>query len=155
MRVSWLLLLASIATFAGPAHAARSQRLFDQWNRADLNADGRLSRAEAAAMPRLHAHFDAIDRNSDGYVSAEEVRAWHAAAKLARPARPRKPAGPGFGQVFAAADADGDGALDRREAAALPRIAAKFDRIDADADGVISRAEMDAWIERRRAARRR
>ena len=150
MRVLRSLLLASVAAFAVSAHAARPLRLSDQWNRADADADGRLSRAEAAAMPRLQPHFDAIDRNRDGYVSAEEVRAWRAAA-----GRPRKAAGPAFREVFAAADVDGDGALDRREAAALPRIAGKFDRIDTNADGVVSRGEIEAWIERRRSARRR
>lgn len=48
------------------------------------------------------------------------------------------------------ADANGDGAIDRSEAQALPRLAKGFDRLDTDADGVLSRNELDAAAQKAR-----
>lgn len=45
------------------------------------------------------------------------------------------------GERGAALDADGDGAVDRSEAAQAPRLAAQFDRLDADGDGRLSAEE--------------
>jgi hypothetical protein len=47
-------------------------------------------------------------------------------------------------QRLADADGNGDGLLSRDEAAALPRLAERFDSIDANGDGVISRDELAA-----------
>ena len=41
-------------------------------------------------------------------------------------------------------DANGDGVIDRAEAAKAPRLAAKFDQLDTDKDGRISRTEANA-----------
>ena len=68
--------------------------------------------------------------------------------------RPRKDA---RGGLFANADANGDGALDRDEllARANERAAQGIDRMmqraDADGDGLITQAELDALQETRRA----
>jgi Ca2+-binding EF-hand superfamily protein len=111
-----------------------------------------LSREEAAQRaPRLARHFDAIDADGDGRITSREIRAW-------RKARRGRDSGPlaeraRFDQLFRRADADGDGALSREEAArSLPRIAGKFDRIDADRDGRLTLAEVHAWLDARRAA---
>jgi Ca2+-binding EF-hand superfamily protein len=47
-------------------------------------------------------------------------------------------------QRLAEADRNGDGLLSREEAAALPRLAERFDSIDSNGDGLISREELAA-----------
>src|SRR4051812_10649294 len=88
-------------------------------------ADGALTRAEAEARaPRLARHFDAIDADGDGRITALEIRAWRKGRRGADRAGGRSR----FDDIFRRADADGDGALSRAEAArSLPRIARKFD----------------------------
>ena len=45
------------------------------------------------------------------------------------------------------ADADGNGAISRDEAKALPRLAKHFDEVDANRDGQLSKEEMHAFHE--------
>jgi len=40
--------------------------------RADLNSDGKLTRAEAVHLPAIEARFDELDTNHDGFLSLEE-----------------------------------------------------------------------------------
>jgi Ca2+-binding EF-hand superfamily protein len=47
-------------------------------------------------------------------------------------------------------DTNGDGAIDRSEAAALPRLAGHFDRLDRDGDGRIEVGERPRWKHGRR-----
>lgn len=47
---------------------------------------------------------------------------------------------------FDALDSNGDGHLDRREAAAHPTLAAEFAGVDANADGRLDREELRGWI---------
>jgi Ca2+-binding EF-hand superfamily protein len=42
------------------------------FSRADVNGDGKLSRAEAAHLPAIEARFDELDTNHDGFLSVEE-----------------------------------------------------------------------------------
>jgi len=67
-------------------------------------------------------------------------------------------ADPGAGPVrgamierLKAADTDGNGMLSRQEAAALPRIAERFDAIDANRDGQVSFEELRAYHQAQRA----
>jgi hypothetical protein len=159
MRISTLaaaLLLAP--ALASAASNGYNARLAGQFRRADADGNGTLSRAEAErAAPLLARQFDAIDANHDGQITAEEIRAFRRTGRRVRSGR----VGAGgrevatkFDQHFARADANGDGALSRLEAAeGLPRIANKFDRIDRDGDGLLTRAEIQAWFATRRAAR--
>ena len=40
--------------------------------RADVNGDGKLTRAEAAHLPAIEARFDELDTNHDGFLSVDE-----------------------------------------------------------------------------------
>jgi Ca2+-binding EF-hand superfamily protein len=40
--------------------------------RADVNGDGKLSRAEAVHLPAIEARFDELDTNHDGFLSVDE-----------------------------------------------------------------------------------
>jgi len=148
---SWAAYVAVGALALACAGAARAADIGAQYRRADTDGDGMLSRAEVErGLPRLAKSFDAIDTNHDGRLSAEELRAWRRNARTQR-----KTKGPSkFDEYFARADADGDGALSRSEAAkGMPRIAGKFDRIDTNGDGKITRDELRAWLSARRGAR--
>jgi Ca2+-binding EF-hand superfamily protein len=116
--------LAAPDTTRGPGKGAMLERL----KAADTNADGLLSRTEAAALPRLAERFDAIDANKDGQVSFEELRA------------SRKGHGHRHGGGMKHADTDGDGKVSKAEM--LARAEARFDRADANKDGFITADEM-------------
>ena len=89
-----VLCIALIAAMATPAALAQdsppadaTHKPFDaaawsaEFNGADKDGDGKLSREEAAsANPNLGNHFDTIDADGDGFITAEEDR-----AMLARP----------------------------------------------------------------------
>lgn len=47
---------------------------------------------------------------------------------------------------FQALDTNGDGVIDRREAAANPTLEAEFRAVDADGDGRLDRGELSGWI---------
>jgi EF hand len=45
------------------------------FQRADSNADGKLSKAEAARLPSVGSKFDALDKDKDGSLSMTEYMA--------------------------------------------------------------------------------
>lgn len=130
--------------------------------RLDTDKDGRISRAEFAAMEtrmaewkarhaerggkagtkkghRAHMDFAAIDGNRDGYITRPELRAHHERMRpqheAARKAR--------FEEKFAAADLNKDGKLGRVEAEqAMPRIGERFNWMDDNRDGFLDRNEL-------------
>src|SRR6478609_8843307 len=59
-----------------------------------------------------------------------------------------------FMERLKAADTNGDGLLSRTEAAALPRLADRFDAIDANKDGQVSFDELKAFHQAHRGEHR-
>lgn len=57
--------------------AARTRMKDAIYAHIDTDADGRISRDEAARFPRLARHFDQIDANKDGHLTKDELRAAH------------------------------------------------------------------------------
>jgi EF hand len=55
----------------------RAHKMHERWKAADKDGDGKISRAEAAALPRINKHFDEIDANKDGFITTEELKAFH------------------------------------------------------------------------------
>ena len=75
--------LGSAATLvtAAPDGGHRHGEKFERLKAADVNGDGLISRAEAAALPRLAERFEQIDANRDGQMSRDEMRAFHQAQR--------------------------------------------------------------------------
>lgn len=122
--------LASAATVVMAHPEGQSQRgtRFERLRAADTNADGLLSRAEAAALPRLAERFDAIDANGDGQVSFDELRGSRHKARGER--------------FLKRLDADNDGKVSKTEA--LAKATERFERVDANKDGFITADELAA-----------
>ena len=118
-------------SLADPGQSPRKGQMFERLKAADTNADGLISKTEAAALPRLADHFDAIDANKDGQVSFEELRGFHG----------KRHGGHGKAH-FKRADTDNDGKVSRNEA--LAAAAARFDAADANKDGFITPEEVRA-----------
>ena len=112
------------ATLADPGQGRGA--LLERIKAADTNADGLLSRSEAAALPRIAEHFDEIDANKDGQVSFEELRAAFGKHR--------------HGDRFKRMDTDNDGKISRAEA--LAAAEAMFARADANKDGFVTPDEL-------------
>jgi Ca2+-binding EF-hand superfamily protein len=121
------LALGAFATIAMADPGERHGRMLERLKAADANADGLISRSEAAALPRLAERFEAIDANKDGQVSYEELRASR---------------GHRHGRHFKRMDTDNDGKVSRAEA--LSAAEAAFARADANGDGFVTQEEMRA-----------
>lgn len=63
----------ALAQMNAPAKPAEmSAKLQEAFARADKNADGKLSKEEAAAMPAIAEVFDRADVDKDGFLSKAE-----------------------------------------------------------------------------------
>ena len=62
-------LAQAAGTDAMPKDKAAVEAAF---KRADVNKDGKLSKAEAAMLPNISARFDEIDKDKKGYLTMEE-----------------------------------------------------------------------------------
>ena len=127
-----------LATAAAPAQA-QSQRELRQYRERleqlftslDRNGDGRLSRQEVEGHPYLERHFNRLDRRGRGYLTPAELVPPDASG-----------VGERLQRVFARADANGNGLIDRREAAAFPWLRERFDAADRNGDGRVSLEEL-------------
>jgi hypothetical protein len=122
------LSIGAFATVAFAEQGDRQGRMIERLKAADTNADGLISRSEAAALPRLAERFDQVDANRDGQVSFEELRASRGNHR--------------HGGHFKRIDSDGDGKVSRAEALAAAEAA--FARADANGDGFVTPEEMKA-----------
>ncbi|WP_218135015.1 EF-hand domain-containing protein [Parasphingopyxis algicola] len=147
------------AAHSAERRAARQARRFD---RMDADGDGEVSFAErdaahAGFIERRGIHRGAMiaeERDMRGRLTPEELAALPEGALRTAPPAARETRRAARierrNQAWAAADADGDGALDRDEFADLhaaredrraERRAGRFDRMDGDGDGVLTLAE--------------
>ncbi len=61
---------------AAPDAAAKDKAAIEAaFRRADINKDGKLSRAEAEMLPSVAARFDDIDKDKKGYLTMDEFMA--------------------------------------------------------------------------------
>ena len=123
------LAIGAFATVALADQGDRQGRMLERLKAADTNADGLISRTEAAALPKIAERFDAIDANKDGQVSFEELRAARGKHR-------------GHGEHFKRVDTDNDGKVSKAEA--LAAAGSMFDRADANKDGFVTQDEMKA-----------
>ena len=70
-----LLCTAALATSVAMANEeSRAKDSNDLFAAVDTNADGNVSKEEAAANPSFEKNFDALDGNHDGTVTEREYR---------------------------------------------------------------------------------
>ena len=126
----WFAALVSVAAIARQASPPAPTDAPQQ--RLDANGDGAIDRDEAANAPRLAEQFEQLDADHDGRLGPDE-----------RPQRGGGGRGDANGKLRAL-DTDGDGRIDRDEAAAKPDVAQRFEQLDANRDGFLERSDFQA-----------
>lgn len=147
MKVARTLLIAgsTLALAVGSAFAADKQAKTDDpgFNKLDRDADGQLSRTEAARNAYLVKRFKEADKDGNGKLSRTEylaVMTKKDASTLKKKATGEdraKSDDPGFNNL----DRDHDGKLSRSEAARNSYLVKRFKDADRDGDGKLSRLE--------------
>jgi Ca2+-binding EF-hand superfamily protein len=145
------ILLAHMAVVTAqtpPPKPERGEHMRAQWQQADLDKDGQLSKAEAqaAGMKHLVDNFEAMDANKDSKISEAEMRTWmqgkhagHGAPQGQPPAGSPPPQGAARPPEK---DKDGMGfkSPDQRRA----QMQERFNKADTNKDGGLSKAELQA-----------
>ncbi len=73
VTIAALHMSPALAQMSAPAKPAEmSAKVQEAFARADKNADGKLSKEEAAAMPAIAEIFDKADVDKDGFLSKAE-----------------------------------------------------------------------------------
>jgi hypothetical protein len=109
--------------------------------RADTDGDGRISKAEIAALQsqKQGEWFDKADADKDGFLTEEEIRQ----ARDARRDHRRGEMKARMDEHFKQADVNGDGQLSLDEVQAkMPKLAERFTTLDADKNGALSKEEL-------------
>ena len=146
------LALACGAGYAADADKEKENKAHKGFNEMDKNADGKLTRAEAAGNKDLLAKWKDADGNKDGvltrteYLKVMAVKDFNTVkqkvtgddkqAKSDKTAKNDKEA-KGFNDM----DKNADGKLTRTEAAGNKNLLAKWKEADKDSDGVLTRSE--------------
>ena len=137
-RFAAAVLTAICLGVAGSAWANHHEEIAARFKAADKDADGTLDKDEAKALPRVAKNFDQLDADKDGTVTLDEIMA-------GMKGKAKGKQGKGHG-MFAEADKDKVGTLDREEAKAMPKVAENFDKIDTDKDGTVSMEEIHSFM---------
>ncbi len=134
------------AALGGPAAAQDNPPpLSGRAKAADANGNGVIDRDEAGGP--LAANFDEMDCNKSNSLDGNEIRAFFTgagcASLAAAPAADKPPPPPLSGRAKAA-DANGNGVIDRDEAGGP--LAANFDEMDCDKSGSLDGNEIRAFF---------
>src|SRR5688572_15641501 len=140
MKSAKSVLAASIVLACGVGFAKEAQSR-QGFNDMDKDADGRLTRTEAAGNKDLIARWSQADADNDGVLTRGEYLM----------AVTKKSSGEGKQQAaakedkkrmsFNDMDTNDDGLLSGAEAAGNPRLTAKWSELDTNKDGSLSRGE--------------
>ena len=144
----------TIATLVLLTAPVLADRIEGQFNKLDVNKDGKVAKDEFFGSESL---FDRWDADKDGFLTLDEMRAGRKAPRKTTEVVPeRKPEKEQKGgkspkqhgdALFQKLDANGDGKITKDE---LPeRGAQKLSRLDRNKDGIIDRKEFDAMSRRR------
>ena len=141
-----VLAAAAMAVACGVAFA-KDEKPRQGFNDMDKDADGRLTRAEAASNKDLIARWTQADANNDGVLTrGEYLRAVttkkDANASQAKSTEGKQQAAPKEKRLsFNDLDKNDDGLVSRAEAAGSQRLTAKWSELDSNKDGSLSRGE--------------
>ncbi len=106
-------------------------RLQKLYRRLDRNGDGRLDRGEVEGHPYQERHFERLGGGNRGYLDPDQLLP-----------RSTEAMGQRLREFFSRADRNGNGRIDRAEAAAYAWMQRRFTEVDANGDGGVSWEEL-------------
>lgn len=134
MRQATLLLASTAGLFLTACSTTTSSTTPDQFTRADVNADGSLTRDESIHY-LVATNFATRDANKDGILTKAEWNPTNDAAAA---------------KAFALRDANKDGQVSLDEALSYAKKKGGYDKdftdADTDKNGLVSRAEATAYV---------
>ena len=124
------------------AAAATGQELSGRAKAADANGNGVIDRNEAGGP--LQANFDEMDCDRSGTLDGGEIRGFFTGTGCPQPAAAPATAPPPLSGRAKAADANGNGVIDRNEAGGP--LQANFDEMDCDRSGTLDGGEIRGFF---------